>query len=100
MVAPLLIWLRKWLLWLLLRWLALEQLLKAIPNKGWVGDIKQVLSITGIQQCLLLWNLLENVSSVLIAKDDQYLWRHTFSGTISSKSCYQAFFRGSITFET
>ena len=69
---------------------------QCLPNRGWVSDIKPVLSISGIQQ-YLLWDLLENV--LLTNEEDQHLWRHTSNGTFSSNSCYRAFFRGSITFE-
>jgi hypothetical protein len=69
---------------------------QCLPNRGWVSDIKPVLSISGIQQ-YLLWDLLENV--YLTNEEDQHLWRHNSNGAFSSNSCYRAFFRGSITFE-
>jgi hypothetical protein len=73
-----------------------KTVVQCLPNRGWVSDIKPVLSISGIQQ-YLLWDLLENV--LLTNEEDQHLWRHTSNGTFSSNSCYRAFFRGSITFE-
>jgi hypothetical protein len=34
--------------------------------------------MNGIQQYLILWDLLENV--ILAEEDDQHLWRHTSNG--------------------
>jgi hypothetical protein len=65
---------------------------QCLTNRSWVADIKPVLSINGIHQYLILWDLLENM--VLTEEADKHIWRHTASGTFSSKSCYRAFFWG------
>jgi hypothetical protein len=63
---------------------------QCLSNRSWVGDIKPEVSINGIRQYLLLWDLLENVA--LTEEADKHIWRHTGNGTFSSKSCYRAFF--------
>jgi hypothetical protein len=70
---------------------------QALDNWQWVSDIKCPLSLRGIHQYLLLWDTLRGV---LLSQDaDKRVWMHTSSGQFSSKSCYKAFFLGSISFE-
>jgi hypothetical protein len=51
----------------------------------------------GLQQYLKLWDEIGQVT--LSQEADRLVWRHTTSGQFSSKSCYNAFFLGSIFFE-
>jgi hypothetical protein len=69
----------------------------ALDNWYWVSDIRGPLSLRGLQQYLLLW---DTVGEVLLSQDaDKLVWMHSSSGMFSSKSCYKAFFMGSISFE-
>jgi hypothetical protein len=69
---------------------------QALDNWLCVSDIKCPLFLRGIQQ-YLLWDTLRGV---LLSQDtDKHVWMHTSSGQFSSKSCYKAFFMGSISFE-
>jgi hypothetical protein len=69
---------------------------QALDNWYWVSDIRGPLSLRGLQQYLLLWHTL---GEVLLSQDaDKHVWMHSSSGMFS-KSCYKAFFMGSISFE-
>jgi hypothetical protein len=70
---------------------------QAIENCHWNSDILTPLSWVGIQQFLLLWDAVRRV--VLAQEVDKHIWLHTSSGQFSTKSCYKAFFIGSINFE-
>jgi hypothetical protein len=70
---------------------------QALQNSFWVRDIKSHLSFVGLQQHLLLWNVVNEV--VLKVEEDRHSWRHEASGLYSSKSYYKALFTGAITFE-
>jgi hypothetical protein len=70
---------------------------QALDNWHWVSDICGPLSLRGLQQYLLLWDTL---GEVRLSRDaDKHVWMHSSSGMFSSKSCYKAFFMGSISFE-
>jgi hypothetical protein len=69
----------------------------ALENWQWVSDIVTPLNLSGLQQYLNLWDTLRGV--VLTQEADRHVWIHSSSGQFSSKSCYKAFFLGSITFE-
>jgi hypothetical protein len=70
---------------------------RALNNWQWVSDISGPLSLRGLQQYLLLWDTL---GGVLLSQDtDKHVWMHSSSGQFSLKSCYKAFFMGSISFE-
>jgi hypothetical protein len=69
----------------------------ALQNWQWVSDIEIPLNLPGLQQYLNLWDALRGV--VLTQEADRHVWIHSSSGQFSSKSCYRAFFMGSITFE-
>jgi hypothetical protein len=69
----------------------------ALENWQWVSDIVTPLNLSGLQQYLNLWDALRGV--VLTQEADRHVWIHSSSGQFSSKSCYKAFFLGSITFE-
>jgi hypothetical protein len=69
----------------------------ALENWQWVSDIETPLNLPGLQQYLNLWDALRGV--VLTQEADRHVWIHSSSGQFSSKSCYKAFFMGSITFE-
>jgi hypothetical protein len=69
----------------------------ALENWQWVSDIETPLNLSGLQQYLHLWDALRGV--VLTHEADRHMWIHSSSGQFSSKSCYKAFFMGSITFE-
>jgi hypothetical protein len=70
---------------------------QALEGWQWISDILTPLSWAGIQQFLLLWDAVRRV--VLTQEADTHISLHTSSGQFSSKSCYKAFFMGSITFE-
>jgi hypothetical protein len=70
---------------------------QALDNWQWVGNIENPLSLIDLQQYLFLWDALRGV--MLNQNDDKHVWMHTASGQFSSKSCYRAFFMGSISFE-
>jgi len=70
---------------------------QALNNWQWVSDIENPLSLIGLQQYLMLWDALRRV--MLTQNDDKHVWMHIASGQFSSKSCYRAFFMGSISFE-
>jgi hypothetical protein len=53
--------------------------------------------MVGLQQYLKLWDVIGEVT--LSQEADRIVWRHMASGQLSSKSCYNAFFLGSISFE-
>ena len=63
----------------------------------WPTDIQGGLSMIGLYQYFQLWDALSEVE--LSAEDDQHVWRFDSSGYFSSKSAYEAFFNGAITFE-
>jgi hypothetical protein len=63
---------------------------ECLPNRGWVSDIKPVLSISGIQQ-YLLWDFLRMCSSRMKTIN---IFGGILEMGLSSNSCYQAFFRG------
>jgi hypothetical protein len=69
----------------------------ALQNWQWVSDIETPLNLPGLQQYLNLWDGLRGV--VLNQEADRHVWIHSSSGQFSSKSCYRAFFMGSISFE-
>jgi hypothetical protein len=70
---------------------------QGLANHKWVLDIKGALTFQVLVEYLHLWNLIEEVE---ICPDtaDQHVWRLSNLGNYSSKSAYQAFFTGSITF--
>jgi hypothetical protein len=70
---------------------------QAIDNWQWVSDIGSHLSLVGLQQYLKLWDVLGEVT--LSQEADRHVWMHTASGQFSSRSCYRAFFMGSISFK-
>jgi len=69
----------------------------ALENWQWVSDLETPLNLIGLQQYLQLWDALRGV--VLTQEADRHVWIHSSSGQFSSRSCYKAFFMGSITFE-
>jgi hypothetical protein len=69
---------------------------QALDDMAWVRDISTTLSLQGIHQYLMLWDIMEGV---VLSQEDHHIWRHEASGRFSCESCYKSFFRGSITFE-
>jgi hypothetical protein len=69
----------------------------ALENWQWVRDIETPFNLSGLQQYLHFWDALRGV--VLTHQADRHMRIHSFFGQFSSKSCYKAFFMGSITFE-
>jgi hypothetical protein len=69
---------------------------QALDDMAWVRDISTTLSLQGIHQYLMLWDIMEGVA---LSQEDHHIWRHEASGRFSCESCYKSFFRGSITFE-
>jgi hypothetical protein len=57
---------------------------QALQNIFWVRDIKSPLSFAGLQQYLLLWNVVNEV--VLKDEEDHHSWKHEALGLYSSKS--------------
>jgi hypothetical protein len=70
---------------------------QAMDNWRWVRDIGSHLSLVGLQLYLKLWDVIGEVT--LSQEAGRLVWRHTASGQFSSKSCSNAFFLGSISFE-
>jgi hypothetical protein len=70
---------------------------QALGGHQWTSDILTPLSWTGIRQFLLIWDAVRNI--VLTQEADIHTWLHTSSGQFSSRSCYRAFFMGTIIFE-
>jgi hypothetical protein len=70
---------------------------QALGGLQCISDILTPLSWMGIQQFLLIWDVVSNI--VLTQEADIHTWLHTSSGQFSSRSCYRAFFMGAITFE-
>jgi hypothetical protein len=62
---------------------------QALDNWHWVSDIRGALSLSGLQQYLLLWDTLGEVR--LSHDADRHVWMHSSSGMFSSKSCYKVF---------
>lgn len=77
--------------------LCTRTVLRLIESRQWVSDIETPLSLIGVQQFLHLWDAIRRV--VLTHEADRHVWLHTSSDQFTSKSCYKAFFMGSITFE-
>jgi hypothetical protein len=75
----------------------IEVVAQALGGQQWISDILTPLSWMGIQQFLLIWDVVSNI--VLTQEADIHTWLHTSSGQFSSRSCYRAFFMGAITFE-
>ncbi|GJM86847.1 hypothetical protein PR202_ga02745 [Eleusine coracana subsp. coracana] len=70
---------------------------QALTDRTWVRDIQGGLSIYGLIEYLILWDLIEEF--ILTNEVDRHCWKHDNSGIFSSKSAYKLFFNGSITFE-
>jgi hypothetical protein len=62
---------------------------QALGGQQWISDILTPLSLTGIRQFLLIWDVVSNI--VLTQEVDIHTWLHTSSGQFSSRSCYKAF---------
>ncbi|GJN12793.1 hypothetical protein PR202_ga31105 [Eleusine coracana subsp. coracana] len=70
---------------------------QALHNLQWVRDISAGLSLVGLIEYLVLWDLVSGFS--LSDEMDQHRWRHDSFGVFTAKSAYRQFFQGSITFE-
>ncbi|WVZ88496.1 hypothetical protein U9M48_035013 [Paspalum notatum var. saurae] len=70
---------------------------QGVTDRKWILDISGALSVQVLVEYLRLWNLIEGVE---LRPDvaDQHHWRFASHGSYSSKSAYEAFFVGSITF--
>ena len=64
---------------------------------NWVSDIRGALSVQVLVEYLQLWNLVDEIN-LQPDTDDKHVWRLSRHATYSSKSAYDAFFVGSITF--
>jgi hypothetical protein len=70
---------------------------EAFLERRWPRDIQAGLSLVGLYEYFQLWDALLEVN--LSDDNDQHSWRWEASGSFSTKSAYQAFFNGAITFE-
>ncbi|WVZ69533.1 hypothetical protein U9M48_018306 [Paspalum notatum var. saurae] len=70
---------------------------QGVTDRKWVSDISGALSVQVLVEYLRLWSLIEGVE---LRPDvaDKHQWRFASHGSYSSKSAYEAFFVGSITF--
>lgn len=66
---------------------------EALTNNNWVRDINlgAQLSVTHIQQFIILWNLVATIP-VTLDTDDNITWKLTQSGMYSVSSVYRAHF--------
>jgi hypothetical protein len=71
---------------------------QVLANWQWVSDIVHPLSLIGDCSSSCSYGMLFR-RVVLTQEDDRHVWVHTTSGQFSSRSCYKAFFMGSISFE-
>lgn len=70
---------------------------EAFLERQWPSDIKAGLYLVGLYEYFQLWDALLEVE--LTEEPDQHIWRWESSCSYSSKSAYQAFYNGTITFE-
>ncbi|GJN23995.1 hypothetical protein PR202_gb11699 [Eleusine coracana subsp. coracana] len=70
---------------------------QALMGRQWPTDIKAGLSLIGLYEYFHLWDALQEVE--LTTEQDRHIWKWDSSGTFSTKSAYQAFHNGAITFE-
>jgi hypothetical protein len=68
----------------------------ALQGHAWPADISGGLSLVGLFEYFQLWDILHK--AILSQDDDVHVWRLEGSRQFTSKSAYQAFFNGSITF--
>ncbi|WVZ97140.1 hypothetical protein U9M48_042695 [Paspalum notatum var. saurae] len=69
---------------------------EGLTDRNWVSDIRGALSVQVLVEYLQLWNLVDEMLQP--DTDDKHVWRLSRHATYSSKSAYDAFFVGSITF--
>ncbi|GJN28797.1 hypothetical protein PR202_gb16962 [Eleusine coracana subsp. coracana] len=70
---------------------------EAFTNNRWPTDIQGGLSLIGQYEYFLLSDTIREIA--LSLEEDKHTWKFEASGIFSSRSAYQAFFNGSITFE-
>jgi hypothetical protein len=75
-----------------------RMVVEALPDLRWTQDLHGVLSESVVSDLL---NLADLLSEVTLQQDqpDRYVWRLSMSRKYSTKSAYEAFFQGSISFE-
>jgi hypothetical protein len=67
---------------------------EALVERSWITDITGALSSLALWQYVQLWIRLRDVQ--LSAEPDRLIWRWTTDSQYSSKSCYNALFKGSL----
>uniref|UniRef100_A0A0A9CVB5 Reverse transcriptase zinc-binding domain-containing protein n=1 Tax=Arundo donax TaxID=35708 RepID=A0A0A9CVB5_ARUDO len=70
---------------------------EALHDRAWVRDIQGALSLAELNEYLQVWDALEEI--LLTQEEDQHFWKHEASGKYYSKSAYNTFFLGSVSFE-
>ncbi|GJN35167.1 hypothetical protein PR202_gb23914 [Eleusine coracana subsp. coracana] len=70
---------------------------EAFMERQWPRDIQGGFSLVWLYEYFQLWDVLLEVN--LSEDNDQHTWRFDGSGSFSTKSAYQAFFNGAMTFE-
>ncbi|GJN40630.1 hypothetical protein PR202_gb29876 [Eleusine coracana subsp. coracana] len=70
---------------------------EALENNTWPSDIQGGLLLIGQYEYFLLSDVIQELG--LTQEQDHHSWRFKASGIFSSRSAYQAFFQGLVTFE-
>ncbi|GJM90991.1 hypothetical protein PR202_ga07324 [Eleusine coracana subsp. coracana] len=70
---------------------------EALQAHDWSADIRGGLSMVGLFEYFQLWDTLHEFA--LSTDADVHVWRLGKCGEFTSKSAYQAFHNGSVTFE-
>jgi hypothetical protein len=71
----------------------------ALENRSWILDIKGALTVEVLVEYLQLWELLERFE-LQPEVENTYIWKFSTSGNFTTKFAYEAFFIGSIHFNS